>query len=91
MAFAPSPPEGSERRQLLFSGSADRTVRLWDASARRQLKAKKLPAEVTAISAIRRVRPPGEPVIAATDNSAQCVQYGVATHEHMVFMSEQAH
>ena len=65
MAFAPSPPEGLDRRQLLFSGSADRTVRLWDASAGRQLKGKKLPAEVTAIAAIRHVCPPGRPVFAA--------------------------
>lgn len=55
MAFAPSPAEGSIRRQLLFSGSADRTARLWDATARRQLKAKKLPGEVTAIAALGHV------------------------------------
>ena len=55
MAFAPSPPEESGRSQLLFSGSADRTARLWDASPPwRQLKAKKLPGEVTAIAALRR-------------------------------------
>lgn len=54
MVFAPSPPPGSGEHQRLLSASADRTLRLWDATARRMLKiTKKLPAEITALAVTR--------------------------------------
>ena len=54
VAFAPSAAAGSGEHQRLLSASADRTLRLWDATARRSLKiSKKLPAEVTALAVNR--------------------------------------
>ena len=61
MAFVPQAPAASSAEQLpnqqqlrLVSGSADKTLRLWDAATRRTLKiSRKLPSEVMCLAVTR--------------------------------------
>lgn len=62
MAFVPAPPADSAasqqqpqpQQQRLVSGSADKTLRLWEAATRRTLKiSRKLPSEIMCLAVTR--------------------------------------
>jgi WD40 repeat protein len=51
---APSSAEQQQQQLRLVSGSADKTLRLWDAATRRTLKiSRKLPSEVMCLAVTR--------------------------------------